>query len=163
MNSALSRTLLAQSKAKPTLPDFLLSLLSTLAAQSTPALAPRRTEAAAQAVPSILDAFAMTNLARLVPQAASAPDPHAVLLNLLFLLAGLCPRLPLAALVPPELATELATLREEALALVTGLGDEVLNATKQLAALGECCRSEEGDAAACGCTGSNPKPIAPVE
>lgn len=163
VNSALSRTLLAQSKAKPTLPDFLLSLLSTLAAQPTPALAPRRTEAATQAVPSILDAFAMTNLARLVPQAASAPDPHAVLLNLLFLLAALCPRLPLAALVPPELATELATLREEALALVTGLGDEVLNATKQLAALGECCRSEEGDAAACGCTGSNPKPIAPVE
>ena len=86
-----------------------------------------------------------------------------MLTNLVFLLAALSPRSALAAMIPPAAANELAPLREEAISAVDGLGDEVASATRQLGALGECCRSEEGNEAMCGCAGPDPKPIARVE
>lgn len=137
-----------QSKTSASLADLLFALLAALASQPTGPLAARRTETASQAVPSLLDALATTSIAQLVPF-ASAPKPNAVLLNLVFLLAALAPRSPLSAMVAPTLASEFASLREEALGSVGGLAEEVENATKQLGALGECCRSEAD--ARCGC------------
>lgn len=162
LNSTLSRTLLSQVKSASSLADLLLALLSTLADLPTPPLGPRRTEAATRDLPPLLDALSTTRLASLVPF-ASAPKPNAVLTNLVFLLAALSPRSALAAMIPPAAANELASLREEAISAVDGLGDEVASATRQLGALGECCRSEEGNEAQCGCAGPDPKPIAPVE
>lgn len=162
LNTTLSRTLLSQAKSGSSLADLLLALLSTLADLPTPPLGPRRTEAATRDLPPLLDALSTTRLAALVPF-ASAPKPNAVLTNLVFLLAALSPRSALAAMIPPAAANELASLREDAISAVDGLGDEVASATRQLGALGECCRSEEGNEAQCGCAGPDPKPIAPVE
>ncbi|TKA53803.1 hypothetical protein B0A53_03593 [Rhodotorula sp. CCFEE 5036] len=162
LNTTLSRTLLSQAKSGSSLADLLLALLSTLADPPTPPLGPRRTEAATRDLPALLDALSTTRLAALVPF-ASAPKPNAVLTNLVFLLAALSPRSALAAMIPPAAANELASLREDAISAVDGLGDEVASATRQLGALGECCRSEEGNEAQCGCAGPDPKPIAPVE
>ncbi|GAA6048688.1 hypothetical protein JCM3770_002022 [Rhodotorula araucariae] len=161
LNGSLSRLLLRSAKDAPDAGELVNTLLSHLALSlPTSPIAGRST--ASTSLPPLLDTLSTTRLAALTPF-ASSPDPTAVLLNLLFLLALLSPRSSLAALLPPSAAAGVATLADEALAAVPGLRDEVESATRQLGALGECCRSEEDNGAACGCAGPKKDPIAPLE
>ncbi|GAA5850427.1 hypothetical protein JCM9279_001412 [Rhodotorula babjevae] len=151
LNGSLSRLLLRTAKASPSAPDLINTLLSHLAVSlPTSPIAGRSTASAS--LPSLLDTLSTTRLATATPF-ASSPDPSVVLLNLVFLLALLSPRSQLAALVPPSAATDLEALAADALERVPGLKDEVDGAARQLGALGECCRSEEDNGAACGCAG----------
>ncbi|TNY20379.1 glutathione gamma-glutamylcysteinyltransferase [Rhodotorula diobovata] len=149
LNGSLSRLLLQSAKDTPTAAELINTLLSHLALTlPTSPIAGRAS--AAESLPLLLDSLSTTRLASTTPF-ASSPDPSAVLLNLTFLLALLSPRSALTALVPPLAAEELSALADEALARVEGLREEVDNAARQLGALGECCRSEEDNGAACGC------------
>ncbi|GAA5908531.1 hypothetical protein JCM8208_002656 [Rhodotorula glutinis] len=151
LNGSLSRLLLRSAKDSPTAADLVNTLLSHLAVSlPTSPIAGRSTASAS--LPSLLDALSTTRLAASTAF-ASSPDPSAVLLNLAFLLALVSPRSPLAALVPPSAAPDLGALAADALERVPGLAHEVDNAARQLGALGECCRSEEDNGAACGCAG----------
>ncbi|BGP27666.1 hypothetical protein JCM10295v2_006640 [Rhodotorula toruloides] len=156
LNNSLSLLLLSQTKQHSPLSDFLTNLVSHLVKLPTPPFAARPTPSAQASLPPLLDHLSNTRLARLVPF-ASAANPSSVLLNIVFALALLSPRSSLSSLVPSNTAEEIATLVQEALNTVEGLREEVENATKQLGALGECCRSEEGNQAACKCAGLDKK------
>ncbi|BGO95643.1 hypothetical protein NBRC10512_004318 [Rhodotorula toruloides] len=152
LNNSLSLLLLAQTKQHTPLSDFVTNFVSHLVKLPTLPFAARPTNSAQTSLPPLLDQLSTTRLAQLVPF-ASAPNPSSVLLNIVFALALLSPRSSLSSLIPPNLADELATLAQEATSTVEGLREEVENATKQLGALGECCRSEEGNQAVCKCAG----------
>ncbi|BGP35371.1 hypothetical protein JCM10296v2_007207 [Rhodotorula toruloides] len=156
LNNSLSLLLLSQTKQHTPLPDFVTNFVSHLVKLPTPAFTARPTPSAQTSLPPLLDRLSTTRLARLVPF-GSAPNPSFVLLNVVFALALLSPRSSLSSLIPPNLADELATLAQEATNTVQGLREEVEHATKQLGALGECCRSEEGNQAACKCAGTDKK------
>ncbi|BGP11398.1 hypothetical protein JCM10049v2_007303 [Rhodotorula toruloides] len=156
LNNSLSLLLLAQTKQHTPLSDFVMHFVSHLVKLPTPPFAARPTPSAQTSLPPLLDRVSTTRLARLVPF-ASAPNPSSVLLNIVFTLALLSPRSSLSSLIPPNLADELATLAQEAMSTVDRLREEVEHATKQLGALGECCRSEEGNQAACKCAGPDKK------
>ncbi|GJN94381.1 hypothetical protein Rhopal_007461-T1 [Rhodotorula paludigena] len=162
LHSSLSRLLLSTSKSTPDVSSLLLTLLSHLSALPTSPLSARPT--ASSALPPLLDSFSLTPLASLVPF-ASSPDPNSTLLHTLFILALLSPRSQLSALVPSPLLSSLQTLADQSLEHLPQLREEVDSATRQLGALGECCRSEESNGAACGCAGppGQQDPIARVE
>ncbi|GAA6034677.1 hypothetical protein JCM8097_001112 [Rhodosporidiobolus ruineniae] len=124
------------------------------------------------ALDALLDALAGTELAKLSDYGAH-PDPKQTLLNLLLLCALFSPRSALTTLLPPSAAPELLALLSAATSSPSpstsaeagpGAGEgaeaggvslqaETDFLTKQLGALGECCRSEEDGAGAvsCGC------------
>ncbi|GAA6008360.1 hypothetical protein JCM10207_000100 [Rhodosporidiobolus poonsookiae] len=153
LSQSLSRLLLQSSKSSPTasaLLDLVLSHFSTLA---TSPIAPRpvKDPSAASPLPPLLDALSSTRYAASTSFATSV-NPNSILLQLLLILALFSPRSSLATLLPPSAAADLRAQMDEALAL-PGVRDEVEILTKQLGALGECCRGEEEGGAACGCTG----------
>ncbi|GAA5973931.1 hypothetical protein JCM11641_001227 [Rhodosporidiobolus odoratus] len=154
LSQSLSRLLLTSSKSSPSAHTLLASVLAHLSALAPSPLSPRPPSTAmppSASLPFLLNDLSTTRLATLTePLWATTPDPNSILLNLLLTLSLFSPRSSLTALLPPSAADELRGLMENAMQS-EGIRGEVEVVTRQIGALGECCRSEEEGVGACGC------------
>ncbi|GAA5868784.1 hypothetical protein JCM8547_005379 [Rhodosporidiobolus lusitaniae] len=173
LSRSLSKLLLQSSKTSPppSPADLIALVLTHLHQLLTPALSPRpKTDSREGALGRLLGGLSRTGLAREAAGVLNLPSPSPsattdaslasapllppqTLLNLLLLLSLFSPRSSLTALIPPSASSGLQALMREALETAEGVREEVEVVTKQMGALGECCRSEEDAGAACGCLG----------
>ncbi|KAM0789042.1 hypothetical protein ACM66B_003107 [Microbotryomycetes sp. NB124-2] len=154
LSSSLQKLLLALPR-QATVEDLLQSLATHLSSYPTQPVAPRPASSATTTTADIstdlLPLLAQTSLTKLIH--SSTP------LTALFILTLLSPRSSLHHFINPSLQSQLSEILSSSISNPRDenqvVAKEVEFLSRQLNALGECCRAEErdGEEVSCGCSG----------